>query len=313
MPHLLELRSPAFSSRTESSASNNLLGLLQFEPLRLELLPKLPRILAAAVREGSIARLRVLTFTEEFSRLHPEFHSSLAMASMGAQIVSPRGGGPYCFRIHGQVYHSIGPLHPSGGQPRQFGQLYILDTAEATEQRLRLSPNHQCDPALMERLTALMSQLNPYARLFKMMYELEQAEERCAQQESRLCMSLRMLFSDARPSGLQGRLYDLPSTNEVAIVYFGEDGDVPETRAIAVHSRFTDRTLTYISYLDKRCDPLTSCSPRARMAGIQICWIPLGNESVRSSSIRISCLSEHLSILSFVLANCSNSLLSILS
>ena len=165
----------------------------------------------------------------------------------------------------------------------------------------------------MERLTALMSQLNPYARLFKMMYELEQAEERCAQQESRLCMSLRMLFSDARPSGLQGRLYDLPSTNEVAIVYVGEDGDVPETRAIAVHSRFTDRTLTYISYLDKRCDPLTSCSPRARMAGIQICWIPLGKESVISSSIRISCLSEHLSILSFVLANCSNSLLSILS
>ena len=91
---------------------------------------------------------------------------------MGARIVSPRGGEPYCFRVYGEVYHNIGLLHSPGGQPRQCGQLYILDMAEATQQRLRLSPKNQCGPALMERLTTLMSQLNPYARSFKMIYEL---------------------------------------------------------------------------------------------------------------------------------------------
>ena len=192
--------------------------------------------------------------TPEIQRLHinflefiRNFNSSFAMASMGAQIDTPRGVGPYCFRIHGQVYHNIGPLHPSDGQPRRFGQLYILDTAEAANQRSRLPQNNRCDPLLIESLSRLMFQLNPYAQSFRMMLELEQAEHRDAQRENRLPVNLRMVFSNDRPSGLPGRLYDLPTANEVAVVYVGDEGDVPETRAIAVHSRATDRTLINIS------------------------------------------------------------------
>jgi hypothetical protein len=33
------------------------------------------------------------------------YNSALAFASMGASIASPPGYGPYCFRIHGQIYH----------------------------------------------------------------------------------------------------------------------------------------------------------------------------------------------------------------
>lgn len=36
------------------------------------------------------------------------FNSSLAFASTGAKIESPPGIGPYCFRIHGQIYHRAG-------------------------------------------------------------------------------------------------------------------------------------------------------------------------------------------------------------
>ncbi|KAG8175558.1 hypothetical protein JTE90_008891 [Oedothorax gibbosus] len=30
---------------------------------------------------------------------------------MGAQIKPPPGTGPYCFRIHGQIYHIVSPLY----------------------------------------------------------------------------------------------------------------------------------------------------------------------------------------------------------
>ena len=56
-----------------------------------------------------------------------KFNSALAFASMGAQISLPPGHGPYCFRIHGQVYHNSGALHPIEGQTRKFAQIYILD------------------------------------------------------------------------------------------------------------------------------------------------------------------------------------------
>ena len=40
------------------------------------------------------------------------YNSAMAFASFGAQVVSPSGHGPYTFRIHGQIYHQSGPLHP---------------------------------------------------------------------------------------------------------------------------------------------------------------------------------------------------------
>jgi hypothetical protein len=41
-----------------------------------------------------------------------QYNSALAFASFGANIKSPPGRGPYCFRIHGQIYHQVGSLNP---------------------------------------------------------------------------------------------------------------------------------------------------------------------------------------------------------
>jgi hypothetical protein len=59
------------------------------------------------------------------------YNSALGFASMGATISPPPAYGPYCFRIHGQIYHRVRPLHPKGKEPLRFSQLYILDTDEA--------------------------------------------------------------------------------------------------------------------------------------------------------------------------------------
>ncbi|ETN77284.1 hypothetical protein NECAME_11157 [Necator americanus] len=67
------------------------------------------------------------------------------MASMGAQADVSRGGGLYCYRIHGQIYHRIGCLHPNARKRRHYEQLYILDTEMAAQQRLAIAQKSSGD------------------------------------------------------------------------------------------------------------------------------------------------------------------------
>ncbi|XGW02733.1 hypothetical protein V3C99_014623 [Haemonchus contortus] len=186
------------------------------------------------------------------------FNSALAMASMGAQVDTIRGRGPYCYRIHGQVYHRIGPLHPLEGERRQYGQIYILDTEMAAQERLGNIRNVDCNPALMRFLSELISNVNVYAQSYKMMGEVEQAEFALAQLENRSPGNIMMVFEESRERGLARRQYDIPTANEVSVVYVGEDNDVPPTRSLAVHLRRpTGEQLMNIRDIDKICDPLT--------------------------------------------------------
>lgn len=84
-------------------------------------------------------------------------NSSLAFASMGAQIAPPPGYSPYCFRINGSIYHCAGALHPENGEPRKYAQFYILDSQEAAVQRLQLHENQGCQPCLMQTWSAWMA------------------------------------------------------------------------------------------------------------------------------------------------------------
>ncbi|VDK42808.1 unnamed protein product [Cylicostephanus goldi] len=181
------------------------------------------------------------------------YNSALAMASMGAKVDTPRGGGPYCYRIHGQVYHFVGPLDPEPGTRRQYGQLYILDTDDATAERLGNPANEGCDPLTMRELTAWFHTHNEYAASFKMMGDIVAEEERKAQLEQRAAPKIRMIFDSGR--GFDRRRYNVPVTNEVAVVFVGEDNDVPATRSLAVHHK--EKGLNPIQDIDGRCDPLT--------------------------------------------------------
>jgi len=92
---------------------------------------------------------------------------------MGAQINPPSGLGPYCFRIHGQIYHRTSTLHSQPNKPRKFSQLYILDPDEATEQRMLLTGNSGCNSELMRTLSTFMVNNNSLAEAFRMLYEVE--------------------------------------------------------------------------------------------------------------------------------------------
>ncbi|UYV78350.1 hypothetical protein LAZ67_16001049 [Cordylochernes scorpioides] len=153
------------------------------------------------------------------------YNSSLAFASMGANIATPPGYGPYCFRIHGQIYHRTGTLHPVGEQPPKFAQLYILDTAEATIERLSIPENHGCDENVLNKLAELLANINKFAMSYKM---------------------------------LRVRRYNKPTASEVAVVFQNDDGEPPFIRDILIHLKPIENQpmLKRISILDPNLDAL---------------------------------------------------------
>ncbi|GBN05136.1 hypothetical protein AVEN_123239-1 [Araneus ventricosus] len=101
-----------------------------------------------------------------------EYNSALAFASMGAQIKPPRGTGPYCYRLHGQVYLRVSPLYASDQHKESYGQLYIFDSSEATEKRL--SNNQNCLQHVFEKLDFMLKEINPFAQFYLQMHLLVQ-------------------------------------------------------------------------------------------------------------------------------------------
>jgi hypothetical protein len=77
---------------------------------------------------------------------------------MGAKIAPPPGHGPYCFRIHGQIHHYVGP-----GNGKTYSSVYFMDTDQAIRERLRLPVNSGCNEQTMRNLTTLINDVNPYA------------------------------------------------------------------------------------------------------------------------------------------------------
>ncbi|XP_071719049.1 uncharacterized protein [Rutidosis leptorrhynchoides] len=67
------------------------------------------------------------------------YNQMFSMASYGAQIDDTinNGRGPYVFKISGHVYHWIGSLCLEEGNPPRFLQLYIYDTVNEVQNRMR--------------------------------------------------------------------------------------------------------------------------------------------------------------------------------
>jgi hypothetical protein len=105
----------------------------------------------------------------------------VALASFVASGMSPlQGRGPYTFRLHGQVYHKVGTLHPSEGQAPRYGQLYIIEGDQAIEHRLAHRNNEKCKREVLTLLTTVLERVNPFVAAYKHMYEVEQEQQRIA-------------------------------------------------------------------------------------------------------------------------------------
>ncbi|XP_054744337.1 uncharacterized protein LOC129248744 [Anastrepha obliqua] len=163
-----------------------------------------------------------------------QINSSFAFASFEAKIVEPPGRGPYCFRIHGSIYHRVGPLHANNDSNSLYAQLYILDTDQATD--IRLQRNANCDSSLMKCLHEMISTVNPLARQYKFMAQVEREEEQRARQANRVPHKVSMIFFSSHAN----RRYNLPNCSEIAAVFTTEDGEPPASRDLRVFSHSSE-------------------------------------------------------------------------
>ncbi len=86
------------------------------------------------------------------------YNSAFAFASFGAQISVAQGRGPYSFRIHGQIYHRSGTLHPHGNDLPSYSQLYILEGHQAVEARMQQPQNKPCQRQIMNILSVFLKE-----------------------------------------------------------------------------------------------------------------------------------------------------------
>ncbi|CAF0898016.1 unnamed protein product [Rotaria sordida] len=114
--------------------------------------------------------------------------------------------------------------------------------------------NENCNETTMSKLGDIMKRISSYAGAYKMMHEVEQEEINRAKREKRAPPPLRMIF-DINHRIHDRRLYSLPTANEVAAVFVGEDSGVPTYRHIAIHPR--GQGLQTIQIIDPNCDPMT--------------------------------------------------------
>ncbi|XP_065317560.1 uncharacterized protein LOC135925912 [Gordionus sp. m RMFG-2023] len=190
-------------------------------------------------------------FHSNFMKYIRSYNSSLTFASMGAQISNSLNPGPYCFRIHGQIYHRTSHLYPSTGMPPKFAQLYVLETTQAVNGRLHMKENSGCNEDLLKRLDILIRQNNPFSISFKTLGEIEKEEKNRAIQENRPVQKINMIFCADRSS--DKRRYNIPNIDEVAMIFTNDDGEPP---FIKVYPRVDGSDLININILSPNLDPM---------------------------------------------------------
>ena len=119
-----------------------------------------------------------------------QYNSLFAFTSMGADIDRHinEGGGPYVFKIHGQVYHRIGSLLPNRGATPKFAELYIHDTQNEVSNRINAVMNEDSekdcgiDRDIADGLMKMLDEFNPLVQTFRMARDRlqNQGEERIA-------------------------------------------------------------------------------------------------------------------------------------
>nr|XP_047123764.1 uncharacterized protein LOC105849148 [Hydra vulgaris] len=172
----------------------------------------------------------------------------LMMDLMKAGIAPPSNHGPPCFRICGQIMHRIGNLRPDQNVSPSYCQLYVYDPNTALN--FRMEQNDCCIRELMELLQTIISQQNPYALAFKNMAQVEDEEMRQAALVGRPTSVVKMSLLEGRDR----RRYNLPSHDEVPIVFVGDDGAPPPSREVVIHPR--GQALKKISSMSANLDPI---------------------------------------------------------
>ncbi|CAG8810159.1 21578_t:CDS:2, partial [Cetraspora pellucida] len=190
----------------------------------------------------------LLTRTDQRARLFKQnirmYNSALSFTSLGANIDHSITGtsGVYSFRIHSEMYHSIGSLFSDNDNRPEITQLYIYDTEHELRNRMNIMPG--LDPVILGELQQMLHDLNPYCNIFKQAGHMLLANP---------LLNLRIAITDNRKE--DPRRYNTPTALEVAVIMIG-DGQNSEPMQCDIILQLCEGPLKRISELHHAYQPL---------------------------------------------------------
>ena len=188
-----------------------------------------------------------------------QYNSSMSFASFVASGLSPlQGRGPYTFRLHGQVYHCMGALHPLPDKSPTYSQLYVIEGNQAVEGRLSHQNNKNLKRQIVTTLTTIMDRINPFAAAYRYMHEVEQQQQAIADTNGTPMPDVKMYMK----RGHDRRRYNEPRHDEVAAVFVSGDGAPPASHDAIVYPKAKQNKdgaeqLTTLNYMSALIDPMT--------------------------------------------------------
>ena len=197
-------------------------GKISLPPLE-KVPPELSNFLIGEIIEDDVQK--------EFHKQIRNYNSALSMTSVGRKVddsLNRAGGGPYSFRLHGELIHRAGSLLPQPGNlpdddgpiSPTYAQLYIHDSDAALAHRMsnRYNVLNHLNPATMRTLQDMLYRLHPSVQHYKQAYLLTRnmpPDQQCQ-------IALRFQANS------DIRRYQNPneSVSEIAVILPG-DGDTP--------------------------------------------------------------------------------------
>jgi hypothetical protein len=164
------------------------------------------------------------------------YNNSMAMTSTGKTVdhaTNQGGGAPYSYVLRGELIHRAGSIVPPVNQDPLYSQLYIHDTENAADYRLRRhnllrSPYH-LDPYILNLLQGILLESHPAIPLYR------QALEMTNNMPPDQPFSISLHFDQ----NCDRRRYNLPdaTVREIAVVIIGDGERITGSQDIIVYRK----------------------------------------------------------------------------
>ncbi|KIJ27294.1 hypothetical protein M422DRAFT_271548 [Sphaerobolus stellatus SS14] len=136
-----------------------------------------------------------------------------------------QSGGPYSFRVDGELYHMVESLLPEPGNPPSYAQLYFYDPLEALVYHMANVHNRNLNWYTMQALQVILTNCNPYIQLYK------SAREILEEQPDHSNLTLQFHFDAAKDQ----RRYNATTSTEVAALLLGPADQPYDKRDIILY------------------------------------------------------------------------------
>ncbi|XP_074352272.1 uncharacterized protein LOC141691432 [Apium graveolens] len=176
-----------------------------------------------------------------FHRLIQLYNAISAFISTGDNIDHSinNGRAPYVYRLNGQNHHVFGSLIPNGNETPKFCQLYIYDTINEVDNRLRWVSVHDresVDKEVVRGLITMLDETNQLVGEFRQQRDLYESDEIVE-----LEITLKVIRSES------GRKCHISSTDEVVGIMVGDTEETCGDRDIVVNEK--GKGLVRVSYV----------------------------------------------------------------